>query len=313
MSAATTRPRLGFAGAGWIGRSRLEAVVAAGAAEVAAVADPAVAGALTTYDELLRRDDLDGVVIATPSALHAEQAVAALERRLPVFCQKPLGRSAREAATVVEAARRADALLGVDLSYRYTAAARRVHEEVAAGAVGTVFAVDLVFHNAYGPDKVWFYDRELAGGGCLIDLGIHLADLALSTLGWPAYDVRAARVVGAPVEQYATVGHDLGGATARLSVSWHLPAGRDCGFEATFYGDEAGVTMRNVGGSFYDFVVERWTRSSRETLVGPPDDWGGRALVDWARRVARGDRFDAGARRFVESAALVDAAYEVGG
>ena len=65
------------------------------------------------------RPDLDGVVIATPSALHAEQSIAALESGLAVFCQKPLGRDAAEAAAVVAAARRADRLLGVDLSYRH--------------------------------------------------------------------------------------------------------------------------------------------------------------------------------------------------
>jgi predicted dehydrogenase len=101
-------------------------------------------------------------VIATPSALHAEQAIAALDRGLAVFCQKPLGRDASETRAVVEAARRADRLLGVDLSYRYTRAAAALRDEVRSGALGEVYAVDLVFHNAYGPDKPWFYDRRLA-------------------------------------------------------------------------------------------------------------------------------------------------------
>jgi predicted dehydrogenase len=48
-----------------------------------------------------------------------------------------------------------------------------------------VFAVDLVFHNAYGPDKPWFYDPELSGGGCVMDLGVHLVDLALWSLDFP--------------------------------------------------------------------------------------------------------------------------------
>jgi predicted dehydrogenase len=48
-----------------------------------------------------------------------------------------------------------------------------------------VRAVDLTFHNAYGPDKPWFYDPAQSGGGCVMDLGVHLVDLALWTLGWP--------------------------------------------------------------------------------------------------------------------------------
>ena len=125
MSVATL-PRLGFLGVGWIGRNRMEAV--APYVEVAAIHDPAPLDFVTqcykpSFDELLDCD-LDGVVIATPSALHAEQAIAALERGLAVFCQKPLGRTATEARRVVDAARAADRLLAVDLSYRFTRAAQ---------------------------------------------------------------------------------------------------------------------------------------------------------------------------------------------
>ena len=125
MSSVLVRPRLGFVGVGWIGRSRLEALAATGAVEVAAVADtvPEAAAAAAarggrvagSLEELLG-EDLDGVVIATPNALHAEQAIAALRRGLAVFCQKPLGRNADEARAVVDAARAHDRLLAVDLS-----------------------------------------------------------------------------------------------------------------------------------------------------------------------------------------------------
>src|SRR5690606_4635728 len=90
-----------------------------------------------------------------------------------------------EVQPVIEAARSADRLLGVDFSYRFTEAMQAVRSLVEGGALGRVYAVDLVFHNAYGPDKPWFYDPRLAGGGCVMDLGIHLVDLALWTLGFP--------------------------------------------------------------------------------------------------------------------------------
>ena len=73
----------------------------------------------------------------------------------------------------------------MDLSYRHTTGMQRIRELIRAGELGHVYAVDLVFHNAYGPDKPWFYDVALSGGGCVIDLGIHLVDLALWTLGFP--------------------------------------------------------------------------------------------------------------------------------
>jgi predicted dehydrogenase len=297
-------PRLGFLGVGWIGRSRLEAIERAGAGIVAAVADPAVDDALGSYDELLERE-LDGVVIATPSALHAEQAIAALELGLPVFVQKPVGRTAGEVRSVVAAAERADLPLGVDLAYRHADAFVEAREQVRCGAVGDVFAAELVFHNAYGPDKPWFRDPKLAGGGCVIDLGIHLVDLAVWTLGLTPRDVRS-RLLGTPVETWATAELDH----VRLACSWDLHAGRDAVIEATFLGEDGTVRVANVGGSFYDFRCELLRGTSREALVEPPDAWPGRAAVAWARRVAAGAGFDAAeGAELVRVAEILDRIY----
>src|SRR5207237_4413923 len=132
-------------------------------AEVAATCD---IDTELSFDDLLD-GDADAIVIATPSAMHAEQAIAALERGKAVFCQKPLGRNADETRRVVDAARANDRLLGVDLSYRFTDALLKVRDVVQSGELGEIFAADLVFHNAYGPDKRWFYDPKLSGGGCV--------------------------------------------------------------------------------------------------------------------------------------------------
>jgi len=309
LTAVATLPRLGFLGLGWIGRNRLEAVQRSGIAEVVAVADPAVPEALGSLDELLE-EELDGIVIATPSALHSQQAESALQHGLAVFCQKPLGRSAAEVGAVVGAARRADLLLGVDLSYRYVEAVRTAVHWVRSGELGEVFAIDLVFHNAFGPDKDWFYDPDLSGGGCVIDLGLHLVDLVLWSLGREEVTSVSSRLRGEPVEDFAVAQLDLeGGTVARLACSWNLSAGQDCVFEASFYGDESAVSVRNVDGSFYDFRAELARGRARETLCEPPDDWGGRALVDWARRLGEGARFDEQAEEHVRVAKVLDAIY----
>jgi predicted dehydrogenase len=325
-----TPPRLGFLGAGWIGRHRMAAIAADGCATVAGVADAAPGAAAqaaaaapgaATVDSLdaLLALDLDGVVIATPSALHAEQSVRALEAGCAVFCQKPLARTAAETRRVVDAARAVDRLLGVDLSYRHTAAANAVRALVRGGALGEVYAVDLVFHNAYGPDKAWFRDPALSGGGCVIDLGIHLVDLALWILGWPAVTRADGRLYagGRPlvdpacdVEDYAVATLDLdSGATARLACSWNVSAGQDAVIEAAFYGSRGGAALRNVGGSFYDFTAHYFRGTARETLVEPPDEWGGRAAVAWARALAAGARYDAAVERLVDVAAALDGVY----
>lgn len=308
----------------------MAAMAAAAPVEVVALADASDAAlheahalmpgavATTSFDALLAQD-LDGVVIATPSALHAEQAEAALARGLAVFCQKPLARTATESRRVVAAARRADRLLGVDLSYRHTAAMQRIRERIAAGDIGEVYAVDLVFHNANGPDKAWFRDPELSGGGCVIDLGIHLVDLALWTLGFPIVERVSSRLFAqgrrlqpgeGVVEDFAVAEFDLdSAAVVRLACSWNLAAGRDAVIEATFHGTRGGASMRNVAGSFYDFVAERFDGTRTAILAEPPDDWGGRSAVEWAQALAAGGRFDPEIQRIGDVADVLDAIY----
>jgi len=330
MGARAPRPRVGFLGVGWIGRHRMEAILATGAVEVVGIADAsaetaAAAAALapgarlvSTLDELLDLG-LDAVVIATPSALHAAQSIRALECGAAVFCQKPLGRTAAEARAAVDAARAADRLLCVDLSYRFTEGMRRIREIVRAGGLGRVYAIDLVFHNAYGPDKPWFYDPALAGGGCVMDLGVHLVDLALWTLDWPEVAGVSARLFagGEPlgrrvdaVEDYGIATLELAtGTVVQLACSWRLQAGRDAIISAAFYGTEGGARLANVAGSFYDFKAERYRGTARETLSGPPDAWGGRAAADFATRLAAGERFDAAAEQLVAVARVLDRIY----
>jgi predicted dehydrogenase len=323
----STLPRLGFLGVGWIGRSRMQALSEEGLAEVAAVADPQAealaaaaevapaAGRAATLEDLLERD-LDGVVIATPSALHAEQAVAALERGLAVFCQKPLARDAAETRRVLAAARGADRLLGVDLSYRHVEALRAARRAVEGGEIGRLHSLDLAFHNAYGPDKPWFTDPELAGGGCLIDLGTHLVDLALWLTGAEEVAVETARALslhGHEVEDQASAELALGEVRARLSCSWFQPAGGECAFECTAWGSEGAVSVRNVGGSFYDFRAELWRGTASEALVEPPDAWGGRAIAAWAERLAADRSYDPAAEDLELLARTIDEVYAEAG
>jgi predicted dehydrogenase len=328
-----TAPRLGFLGVGWIGRHRLQAIAREGLARIVAIADPsserraaalALAPGAVACEHLgqLLEQPLDGVVIATPSALHAEHSLAALSRGCAVFCQKPLGRDAAEVARVVAAARAVGCLLGVDLSYRHTRAIQRIREVLRGGGIGRPFAIDLVFHNAYGPDAAWFYDRAASGGGCVIDLGIHLVDLALWLLDFPAVEAVESRLyhAGVPlapgdpsVEDYAAVQLRLaGGVVARLTCSWRISAGRDAVIEAAWYGTDGGLAMKNVDGSFHDFVAEHYRGTATERLAAPPDEWGGRAAIAWTEQLARGAGFDPEAERLVDVATVLDAIYRGG-
>lgn len=334
-------PRLGFVGLGWIGRMRLDALAEAGAAEIAAVCESAPerlnqageahpkAARFADFDGLIERAGemkLDGVVIATPNALHAPQTLAALERGLAVFCQKPLALDAGEAREMVAAARKADRLLGVDYSYRFTDGARELKRIVETGELGRIFSLELVFHNAYGPDKPWCFDPRLAGGGALMDLGVHLIDLAF----WLLDDPPIRRVRGgafrqgerlslgrltpagqATVDDFASAWLDLhdGHTVASLAVSWNAHAGRDCVIRAALFGTEGGAEFRNIDGSFYDFELERFRGRSGEVVTRESKDWLGRAILDWARRLGESNRFDPEIERSVRVSEVVDGVY----
>ena len=327
------KPRLGFVGLGWIGRNRMQSVAQSGLAEICALHDVTPAAAtdahklapnaavFSSFEELLNHD-LDGVVIATPNCFHAEQAIAAFERNLAVFCQKPLGRNSTETGKIIEAARNADRLLGVDLSYRHIPAMKIVTELVKSGALGKVFAVDARFHNAYGPDKPWFYDFALSGGGCVLDLGVHLIDLALAPLRFPHVIRTEGRLFSAGrllskasqvIEDYGVATIEIAsGVVINLSCSWNVHAGRDANIEITFYGTGGGASLRNVNGSFFDFVAERFNGTETETLQTPGDSgwqWGGLATVAWTRQLAVHNAFDPAVERVTTVAEVIDHIY----
>lgn len=330
--AGFTLPRLGFAGVGWIGQNRLQALVDADAAQVSALFDPAAdaverlrvqspdALVAHNFEELLELP-LDGIVIATPSALHATQAIAALDHGLAVFCQKPLGRNGEETERVITASCAADRLLHVDLSYRFHAGMQAIRSLIQRGELGEVYAIEGVFHNAYGPDKPWFYDATLSGGGCLLDLGIHLVDLALWALDFPEVRRVSGQLLhqgrpllknGRAVEDYAATQLVLeSGTSVQLACSWRAPAGCDAKIELTFFGTKGGATFSNVGGSFYDFHAEQLLSDrSRKQLAAPPDVWGGRAIVNWAHQLESGAGFDPEIEKLNRVAKALDQIYD---
>lgn len=324
------KPRLGFLGVGWIGRNRMEAIVRQNKVEAAAIADPVEDLALKARElapeaeifdsmDALLIGNLDAIVIATPSALHAEQAIAAFEAGKAVFCQKPLGRNVIEVCRVIDAAKAADRLLSVDLSYRYLDGIRKMKQIIDSVEIGNIYAVNLVFHNSYGPDKQWFYDPKLSGGGCVIDLGIHLVDLVLWILSYPKVSNVSARLYtqGRPVtdsffgvEDFAIARFDLNeDTTVNLSCSWHQSLGRDAVIEASFYGTKGGLSLSNINGSFYDFKAERFRWTASETLSEPPDDWSARAAIDWIDKLTSSNRYDREIEHMIQVSETIDAIY----
>jgi predicted dehydrogenase len=326
------KPRLGFIGVGWIGRNRLQAVAEQQIGDIRVVSDPNAgyaqealqyakgAKVVDSLSELIE-NDVDGVIIATPSALHASQSIDALAAGKAVFCQKPLGRDAAEVKAVVEKAQEKDVLLSVDFSYRFTNGIVALKSVLDSGELGDIYGVNLVFHNAYGPDKPWYFDPKLAGGGCVMDLGVHLVDLLVWLFNNPdVSDVNSQLFakgkkiedIVEQVEDYAVAQLLLNNSIAvQMACSWNLPAGVDAVIEVSIYGTNGGVSFKNVNGSFYDFSTERFHGTSREVISSPGDSWGGKAAIDWVAQLAeKGNKFNPEAFQYLKAAEILDKIYK---
>ncbi len=215
----------------------------------------------------------------------------------------------------MDAGKAADRLLGVDLPYRFTEGMQRIREYIAGGEIGRPFAAELCFHVADGPDKGWRFGIGEAGSGAMTDLGSHLIDLALWTLGFPAVERVEAHLMadgealepGERGEDYGVATLTLeGGAVVRIACSWRAKTGRDAVIEAQFHGTQGGASMRNVGGAISDFRAELYRGTSTETLSSPGEPWEGRAAARWAARLASGERFDPAAEHLVVVADVLD-------
>ncbi len=129
-------------------------------------------------DELLADPEIDGVYISTRNELHAAQALAAARAGKHVLCEKPLALSLADAREVQLECDRAGVVLAVDHHLRVSAPLARMHELIAEGAVGKVVAARVFHARSLLPElRTWRIDRDQPGGGVVLDVTVHDADL----------------------------------------------------------------------------------------------------------------------------------------
>jgi predicted dehydrogenase len=150
----------------------------------------------TDWRSLAADPGVDAVVIGTPNALHAAQAIAFLEAGKHVLVEKPMATSVAEADAMVAAARRGRARLMVAHCWRFHPDVRALRARVEAGELGEIVKTrGYGAHARWGPSG-WFTDPELAGGGALLDMGVHAIDTTRYLLGDPR-PVRVCAAIGA--------------------------------------------------------------------------------------------------------------------
>ncbi len=210
--------RLGIIGAGRIGAWHAKTASAVGI-QVVGVFDPdgerarsvaaehGGASAVTSLDELLRQDGLDAVTVAAPNSFHAQCSIAALAAGKDVMLEKPMAMDRTECDRILDAQRRSGRLLQLAFVCRHTVASVAAAELVASGRLGRIYHVKASVYRQRGIPGLgrWFTTARLSGGGVLVDMGVHLLDLALHLTGHPrAYRASAScwSTFGAPLSQY---------------------------------------------------------------------------------------------------------------
>jgi predicted dehydrogenase len=184
-------------------------------------------------EEVFRSDEVDAIVICTPSHLHEPQAIAALEGGKHVLVEKPMALSADACARVVAAADRAGRVLLVAFNNRFGPDAVALKPFIEGGELGDVFLA----RGAWLNRKVrvvrptWRHRLATAGGGAMMDLGVQTLDLAMWLLGFPAVKSICTHFhysEGMEVEDSAAiVARLVNGGGITLTVSWSLVADRD--------------------------------------------------------------------------------------
>ncbi|WP_342706814.1 Gfo/Idh/MocA family protein [Natronorubrum sediminis] len=132
-------------------------------------------------------DTIDAVIITTPNKYHEEYAIDAFDRDLHVLLEKPLAHSLESAERIAAAAGESDGHCMVGFNNRFANAVQIVHNRIARGELGEITHIEANYVRRRGiPGRgSWFTRRKIAGGGALIDLGVHAVDLALFLLDYP--------------------------------------------------------------------------------------------------------------------------------
>ncbi len=154
-------------------------------------------------EELSRCPAVDAVLITTPNVCHLPDVLSAVAAHKPVLCEKPMGMDADECRQMVEAARTAGVLLGVAQCFRFEESTARFRERVAAGDIGRpIFARAEFSYPGVGHARTWLYNRSIAGGGPIADVGVHCIDALRYIL---QDEPRRVTAVGHPDEQSGDV------------------------------------------------------------------------------------------------------------
>ena len=241
-----------------------------------------VAKTYTKAEDLAADKKIDVVSVALPNFLHAPVSIMMLEAGKHTMCEKPMSMTIEEAEAMEAAAKKSGKKFMMHFNTRFTPAAHYLKKVVKTGALGDIYHVRTVWHRRQGIPGAggWFTIKEKAGGGPLIDLGVHRIDLALWLMGHP----KPVAVSGATfakfgpklpgdagkvytVEDFATgFVRFEDGRTMAVEASWASFCERREDMATILYGDKGGAEHGNMGEG-YDMGVKLMRNEDGKQVV----------------------------------------------
>ena len=289
--------RAGVVGLG-MGRCHIDSYIENNSVELAAIADineerlkeiSAEKGIKDIYAdplEMFEKAGLDAVSIAVPNKFHAPLSIAALKKGIHVLCEKPMAMNLEEAMQMKKAAEESGCNLMINFSYRFNPLCRALKQEVDKGTFGNIYFGRTTWHRRRGMPGFggWFGDKDMAGGGPLIDLGVHRIDLALWLMGHPepvsvcgsTYNVIAKKIAEEQQKKFTVEDLAVGivkfdnGATLVVEASWALNNNKNEDMITSLYGDKGGLVQKNVGQG-YDQTAEIYTDEDGMLVTRKPE------------------------------------------
>lgn len=289
--------------------------------------------AVTDYRDILRDPQVDAVSVCVPNHAHAPITIAALEKGKHVLCEKPVASTYDEAREMQQAQHRTGKTLAIGVVNRYNEAVRRIRSIIESGGLGEVYHVYISFrhHRAIPGLGGDFTTKAVAGGGALIDWGVHYLDLVMYCLNNPAPRTVSGEVfsqLGRPIADYAYVDMWAGppvpdgtydvedsvtalirtdGPVLTLNGAWAQNIGEKEQY-IDFLGSKAGIRLQYGGGfTLYGTQDGALTTTSFDFRS---DDMYQREIDDFVACVKTGKQPDSHIDNVILTARLLQAIYD---
>ncbi|WML48353.1 Gfo/Idh/MocA family oxidoreductase [Neobacillus sp. PS3-34] len=221
----------------------------------------------SSAQEMFEKEQLDAVSICTRNDTHVPFAKLALEHGVHVLVEKPLALTAKEALELEALVQKANKLCMVGMTHRFRNDTRALKKVIDSGDLGDIYYVKARMLQRRNTPSGWFMDKSKSGGGPLMDIGVHVLDLAWWLSGLPEIETVSAHLVHGigrydtivdgrwesadkdedfqfDVEDFASAFLRFkNGMVMQLEVSWAMNGQADEGIKIDLFGTKAGASL----------------------------------------------------------------------